>query len=124
MRKWITAAMLVPAAGLMAVPAFARPGTATPTKNVVHITARSNSYQFDAKTFNANAGPVTIVFINHSTKPHDVALEQGETEYGATVTIGQGITSTILTLKKGVYHVYSSVGRDEDKGMSGTLTIG
>jgi plastocyanin len=121
MRKWLMAAMLVPAAGLAAVPAFARPAASTP--NTVHITALPSGYQYNAKSFSASAGPVTIVFVNHSTRPHDVALEQGETEYGATVTIGQGITSTILTLKKGTYHFYSSVGHDEDKGMSGTLTV-
>ena len=30
---------------------------------------------------------------------------------------------TFLTLKKGTYHLYSSVGTDEDKGMSATLTV-
>jgi plastocyanin len=115
-------AMLVPAAGLAAVPAFARPASGA-APNVVHINALKSGYQYDVKSLKASAGPVTLVFVNHSTKPHDVALEQGETEYGATVTIGQGITSTILTLKQGTYHFYSSVGRDEDKGMSGTLTV-
>jgi hypothetical protein len=30
---------------------------------------------------------------------------------------------TFLTLKKGTNHLYSSVGTDEDKGMSATLTV-
>ena len=44
-------------------------------------------------------------------------------EYGATLTIGKATTATIFTLKKGVYHYYSSVGKDETAGMSGTLTV-
>ena len=69
------------------------------------------------------AGQVTIVFTNQSSHQHNVSLEQGETEYGATVTIGPGATSTILTLSKGTYHFYSSVGNDENRGMSGTLKV-
>ena len=35
----------------------------------------------------------------------------------------KGITTTFLTLAKGTYHLYSSVGNDEDRGMSGTLAV-
>ena len=30
---------------------------------------------------------------------------------------------SFLTLAKGTYHVYSSVGKDEDKGMAATLVV-
>jgi hypothetical protein len=56
---------------------------------------------------------------------NDLTTEEhnGEFEYGATLTIHKGITTTFLTLAKGMYHVYSSVGTDEDRGMAATLVI-
>ena len=47
----------------------------------------------------------------------------GEFEHGASLTIKKGVVMTFLTLGKGTYHVYSSVGTDEDKGMAATLTV-
>lgn len=91
--------------------------------NSVHVTAMKSGYSYDTKTVNAKAGPITVIFTNKSSRPHNVSLEQGETEYGATVTIGSGQTATILNLSKGTYHFYSSFGKDEDKGMAGTLRI-
>jgi plastocyanin len=120
MRKWLTAATAVLAAGAMVTVAQAHPGG---TAKVIHITALQNAYRYDTKSVTAPAGPITIVFINRSAHRHNISLEQGETEYGATLTIGPGSTSAILTLKKGVYHYYSSFGKDEDRGMSGTLTV-
>ena len=35
----------------------------------------------------------------------------------------KGATVTFLTLSKGTYHLYSSVGRDEDRGMAATLVV-
>lgn len=91
--------------------------------NRVHLTALKSAYSYDLKTVRAKAGPITIIFTNKSSHPHNVSLEQGETEYGATVTIPAGQTATILNLAKGTYHYYSSYGKDEDKGMAGTLII-
>ena len=61
---------------------------------------------------------------NDSTAAHNVSLEHnGEFEYGATLTIHKGVATTFLTLAKGTYHVYSSVGKDEDRGMAATLIV-
>ncbi len=90
----------------------------------VLISATKTGYAFDKKTLTAPVGTeFLLVFTNHSTQKHNVSLEFGELEYGATLTIGNSSTATIFTLKKGVYHFYSSVGKDENKGMSGTLTV-
>lgn len=122
MRKWLIASTAIVAAGTAVTTAGASPTRVA--ANTIRITAVQNAYKYDPKSLKAAAGPLTIVFVNRSNRPHNVSLEQGETEYGATVTIGVGTTSTILTLKKGVYHFYSSYGKDEDRGMAGTLTIG
>ena len=77
------------------------------------------------KNFTASAGLVRINFTNGSAAAHNVSPEHnGEFEYGATLTIKKGTTTTFLTLAKGTYyHLYSPVGNDEDKGISATLVV-
>ena len=90
----------------------------------VTVTALKSGTSYNVKTLTAPAGKeFLLVFKNLSTKKHNVSLELGELEYGATLTIGKATTATVFTLKKGVYHFYSSVGNDETAGMSGTLTV-
>ena len=90
----------------------------------VTITAEASGKAYNHKNLTAPAGTqFLLVFKNLSTGKHNVSLEQGELEYGATITIGKGSTASIFTLKKGVYHYYSSVGNDENVGLSGTLTV-
>ena len=92
--------------------------------STVNFSVSSGSLHYDQKTQTAKAGLVQINFTNNSTAAHNVSLELGgEFEFGATITINKGITSSYLTLAKGNYHVYSSVGKDEDKGMAATLVI-
>jgi plastocyanin len=94
------------------------------TTNVVNLSVAKSSLHYGQKTVTAKSGLVRINFTNNSIAPHNVSLEHnGEFEYGATLTIRRGQTSSFLTLAKGTYHVYSSVGRDEDKGMAATLVI-
>ena len=102
--------------------------TASPTRSAapptVTLTATKTGTKYDKKTLTAPAGTeFLLVFKNLSTQRHNVSLELGELEYGATLTIGKATTATIFTLKKGVYHFYSSVGKDETHGMSGTLIV-
>jgi len=114
------AAALVAPATLAATAAAASPRTT----NVVNVSVAPGSTHFQQKTLTAHAGFVRINFTNNSTAPHNVSLEHnGEFEYGSTLTIKKGDTTSFLTLAKGTYHVYSSVGTDEDKGMSATLVI-
>jgi plastocyanin len=95
--------------------------TSGPPPTVV-ITAEQSKAAYSPKTLTAPAGTqFLLVFKNLSAGKHNVSLEQGELEYGATITIGKGSTAAIFTLKKGVYHFYSSVGNDETAGLSGTL---
>lgn len=90
----------------------------------VVVSALANGKGYNTKKLTAPAGTqFLLVFKNQTTKQHDVALEQGELEYGATVQTGKGTVSAIFTLKKGTYHFYSSVGNDENVGFSGTLIV-
>jgi len=94
------------------------------TTNVVNISVANGSLDYVQKTVTAKPGVVRINFTNNSVAPHNVSLEHnGEFEFGATLTIRKGQTTSFLTLAKGTYHLYSSVGRDEDKGMAATLVV-
>ena len=103
-------------------------GTATAAvpsvSSKVSLSVANGSLHYNQKLVTAKAGLVQINFTNGTTAPHNVSLEHnGEFEYGATLTIRKGETVTFLTLAKGTYHLYSSVGKDEDKGMSATLVV-
>jgi plastocyanin len=111
-------------AALLAVSAVPMATAAAAAPNVINISVNKGSLHSNKKTVTAKAGLVTINLTNNSTAPHNVSLEHnGEFEYGASLTIKNSSITTFLTLAKGTYHLYSSVGTDEDKGMSATLVI-
>jgi plastocyanin len=83
----------------------------------------SGQLAYDKKSLSATAGNVTIDFTNDSSTPHNVTIEQGEDEAGATDTIQGSKTSKSFTLKAGTYTFYCSVGQHEAAGMKGTLTV-
>jgi plastocyanin len=83
----------------------------------------SGKFAYDKKTLTAKAGQVTIDFTNDSQIPHNVTIEQGEDEQGATDTIQGSKTSKAFNLKAGTYTFYCSVGNHEEAGMKGTLTV-
>jgi plastocyanin len=113
----LTLALVAPTAALAAK-------DPTATNNVVNVSVAKNSLHYQQTALTAKAGLVRINFTNNSAAPHNVSLEHnGEFEYGATLTISNSATSSFLTLAKGTYHVYSSVGKDEDKGMAATLVV-
>jgi plastocyanin len=117
--------MALPAvAAVLAASAVTTAGAAPAPTSVVDISVSKGSLHYDQKTVTAKPGLVRIDFTNNSTSPHNVSLEHGgEFEYGASLTIRKGIVPTFLTLAKGTYHLYSSVGKDEDKGMYATLIV-
>jgi plastocyanin len=80
------------------------------------------AYTSDSAT--AEAGKVTIDFINPQSLTHDVAIEDsgGET-IARTEVIGEGETSTTADLKPGEYTFYCSVPGHREAGMEGTLTV-
>ena len=111
-------------AATVAASAALSAAAATGTSNVVNISVSPGSLHYNQKVVTAKAGLVRINFTNNSTTPHNVSLEHnGEFEYGATLTIRKGVATTFLTLARGTYHLYSSVGKDEDRGMAGTLIV-
>lgn len=92
-------------------------------QSVVRVTALKSGLQFNTKTLHAHHGRIKLVFTNLSPLTHNVRIELGEKELGGTKTIAKGVTSAMLTLKKGTYNFYCSVPGHEDAGMRGTLVV-
>jgi plastocyanin len=70
------------------------------------------------------AGDDTIEFVNDSSTPHDVTIEDsGGSELAQTEVITGDTTSTDATLDAGSYTFFCSVDGHREAGMEGTLTI-
>ena len=114
-----TAALLLSAVAVATAAAGAPSPSAT-----VKLSVAKGAHAYGQKSISVKPGLIEILFTNNSTARHNVSLEHnGEYEFGSTLTIGKGSTVSFLTLAKGTYHVYSSVGTDEDKGMAATLVV-
>ena len=106
-------------------PAATTPAATTPSGGSTVTVAADPSGQlaYDKTSLTAKAGEVTVDFTNDAGVPHNVTIEQGEDEKGATETIQQSKTSKSFTLKAGTYSFYCSVAGHEAAGMKGTLTV-
>jgi plastocyanin len=124
MRKTLALPAALLALTAVAVPAAsAAPARAAGPPTVI-LTTTAGGKSYDTTKLTAPAGrQFLLAFRNTTRQQHNVSLEQGELEYGATLTIRKGSTSSIFILRKGVYHFYSSIGNDENAGMSGTLVV-
>ncbi len=70
------------------------------------------------------AGGDTIEFVNDSSTPHDVTIEDsGGSQLAQTEVITGDTTSTDATLDAGSYTFFCSVDGHREAGMEGTLTI-
>ena len=66
-------------------------GVAATAPQQIKLSATKAGYGYDAKALTAPAGKeFLLVFTNRSSLKHNVSLEVGELEYGATQTIGKG----------------------------------
>lgn len=85
----------------------------------------TGALKYNTTKLNANAGDVTIAFVNESSVPHDVTVEgAGGKELGATKQITKGHATLKLSgLKAGSYTFFCSVPGHEQAGMKGTLTV-
>jgi plastocyanin len=91
--------------------------------SVVRLSAPVSGLRYDQKLVRAHAGRIRIVFVNRSSVPHNVNIEQGEHELGKTATVTRRTTTLLVRLKPGTYTFYCSVPGHEDAGMHGTLVV-
>jgi plastocyanin len=83
----------------------------------------SGALAYEQTTLQAKAGKVTIDFANNSQVPHDVVVQQGDEDLGATDQITGSTTKTTVDFKAGTYTFYCSVPGHLAAGMKGTLTV-
>jgi plastocyanin len=113
--------LVLTAVASLAVAGLASAATTAP--QVVHLSAPVSGLRYNQTTLHAHAGKIKIVFQNHSTIPHNVNVESGETELGKTAVVSKATTSVVVNLKAGKYNYYCSVPGHEDAGMHGTLFV-
>lgn len=78
---------------------------------------------YDASGATGTTGSLTIISINKSAVPHNIALEgQGIKEEGKIVS-GGGTSKISVSVKAGKYTFYCSVTGHRQAGMVGTLTV-
>lgn len=84
----------------------------------------SGALKYNKDALNANAGNITIAFVNESSTPHDVTVEGDGKELGATKEFTKGSeTLKLEDVKAGTYTFFCSVPGHEQAGMKGTLTV-
>ena len=116
-------ALLAVSTALVATAVTTAAAAPAPTSSI-SLSVSKGASTYNVKKLTAKPGLIRIDFANNSTAAHNVSIEHGgEFEYGATLTIRKGMTTSFLTLAKGTYHLYSSIGKDEDKGMAATLLV-
>jgi plastocyanin len=62
-------------------------------------------------------------FTNDSQAAHNVSLERGEQDVGATQTTTGSTTSETIDLRAGTHTFYCSIDGHRQAGMKGTLTF-
>ncbi len=113
--------LVLVAAGALAAVVVSTAAAATPS--IVHLSAPVSGLRYDQKVVRTRAGKIKIVFLNRSPLKHNVNVEQGEHEYGKSVTVTKATTTFFVTLKAGKYNFYCSVPGHEPAGMHGTLIV-
>jgi plastocyanin len=67
---------------------------------------------------------VRFVLTNDGSLPHDLHVREGDEDLGGTDVIGEGKSDdATLSLARGEYEIYCSVGDHADLGMTGTLKV-
>jgi uncharacterized cupredoxin-like copper-binding protein len=78
---------------------------------------------YDASGATGTAGALTIVSINKSAVPHNIALQGAGVNAIGAIVQGGGTSKISVTVKAGKYTFYCSVPGHRQAGMVGTLTV-
>jgi plastocyanin len=91
----------------------------------IKLAASPSAIAYDTDSLTAKAGSLTIDFDNpNPALPHDVCVEQGNSELGCSDQVtGAATTLALSDLKPGDYTFFCSVPGHEEQGMKGTLTV-
>lgn len=92
------------------------------------VPVRAFEYGFEpgTVTIRAKSAEVAVQFRlkNDGSLPHDLHVRAGDEELGGTEAIGDGKTAgTTLSLPKGEFEFYCSIGDHAELGMKGKLRV-
>ncbi len=112
--KLLMGAVVLTAAGLLALPAFG-----ASTAQTIRVTERDYSIALSARP---KAGATVFVIRNAGEDGHDFWLRGGGRTYKSRVVRTGGSARLSVTLKKGVrYQYWCAVGSHASKGMRGSF---
>jgi plastocyanin len=122
-RRWAVVGIL--GASALGFGALAVTATAAKTATLKLSADPSGAFRFNVtKLTVSKPGKVTMVMRNPSPLPHDIAVKGKGIKTTVGKIVGMGGTSRItVTLKKGTYTFYCSVGGHAAAGMKGTLVV-
>jgi plastocyanin len=95
--------------------------TKTATGGKIDVNA-SDPYNFDVKTINATAGPLTVTLHEKGTQTHTFTISSPKFEI--TVTPSNPTASRTVTLKAGTYDFKCSYDGHAAAGMVGKIVVG
>ena len=92
------------------------------------VAVRGFEYGFEPGTITVRAqtakAAVEFRLTNGGSLPHDLHVREGDDELGGTEAIGGGEDATAsISLVRGEYEIYCSIGDHADLGMTGTLRV-
>jgi plastocyanin len=93
------------------------------------VVVEGDEYSFKPGTITVRGAggkevPVRFELQNVGSLPHDIHVREGDEELGGTEAIPDGDTArATVTLARGSYELYCSIGDHADLGMTGELKI-
>jgi plastocyanin len=96
--------------------------TSTADAQVLEIPAAAEGLAYQTTAVSATAGTITLRMPNPSAIPHNIAIEEPETETGDVVN-QNGVSEVTADFEAGTYTYFCTVPGHRDAGMEGTLTV-
>ena len=93
------------------------------------VTVAADEYEYSPESIvvtgsGSGATKLRIELENDGSQAHDLRVRRGEEDVGGTPIFSPGETKTAeVSLDKGEYEIFCSVGDHEQLGMKGKLTV-
>jgi plastocyanin len=84
----------------------------------------TKTYSFTAPKAKTEAGKIKVGFTNPQKMPQNIAFEDSRGQVvGETEPVTKGTATLVANFSPGVYHYFSSLPGNREKGMEGTLVV-
>jgi plastocyanin len=96
--------------------------SSTPTSGADGITVVAKDLGFDADSYSADAGEVTISYENTGAVEHTLVID-GVDDFKLDVPANGDVDESTLQLEAGTYTIYCDVPGHRDAGMEATVEV-